>query len=179
MAEINYKSSGVFRLTRPEEKFPEPEPGEFAALEAAAAAFGYTLERSHPEDKLKYTIEDMLSRSEHRKLMATISVPEGRSYYDFEDLDFWGTIDLAQVKSVYELLPGFLRDLKELEGVSAEVDFELKDLAGATPTIRLRWDSAEEKLAWIEEAPEQIERITEAELYRRQSEQWAREHPDE
>jgi len=179
MAETRYERRGAILLTRPPKALPTPAPGELEAIEAAAARFGFMLKEFRIEGMLKHAIEDLLGQGEHRKLMAAISVPEGRSYYDFETLDFWDIPDLAKIKLVYEFLPGFLRELNELDGISAEVNLELKDLVAQAPTIRLDWDATKEELTWTETPAEQVERITEAELYRRQSEQWAREHPDE
>jgi len=160
MAGTLYESSGIFRLSW-ENGRSNPYAAELEALKTAAANVSFSLTRSwlrkELREQLKEAVEDMLGQGENRALVPLLTVPGVRGSLDFEELDFYGPVDLAQIEVAYEHLPGFLRDLKEIEGIDAQLTLELIDLAGEENSILLRWDGNAHGgvggLSWAERSP--------------------------
>jgi len=168
MTNASYEPSGIFQLTHPGESFPEVDPEHLDQLKKEALSLGYKLKRIHKRSKLKEYIEPILESAEHEELLQVINIQnDGQSYHELQNV-FFNSYSLSSraIEILEHLLPSFLRELKEKEGIDAEVDLKFADWAAKENTVHLYWVDGELERAVT--GPEPVERITEAELYRRQ-----------
>lgn len=168
MTSPNYEPQGSFQLTHPGESFPDVDGKQLERLKEEALSLGYELKRIHKRYKLWEYIEPILESEDHDELLRVLNIEnDGKSYRDFQNVFFNSySLSTEHIDILERRLPGFLRDLKEKEGIDAEVDLSFADRAAAANTIHLYW--VDGKLERAITGPEMPERITEAELHRRQ-----------
>jgi len=163
-----YEPSGLFQLTHPAESLPEVDQERLKELKAEALSLGYELKRIHRRYKLWEYIEPILESEAHDELLRVINIEnDGKSYRDFQNV-FFNSFSLVSesIDILKRRLPGFLRELKEKEGIDAELELKFADQAAKENTVHLYWVDGELERAIT--GPEAVERITEAELHRRQ-----------
>jgi len=168
MTSPSYEPEGFFQLTHPSESFPEVDGEHLDRLKKEALSLGYELKRIRKRSKLKEYIEPILESKDYEELLQVLNIQnDGKSYHDVQNV-FFNSYSLRSedIDTIERLLPGFLRELKEKEGIDAEVDLSFADRAAAENTIHLYWVDGELERAIT--GPEPVELITEAELYRRQ-----------
>jgi len=130
----DYTPRGYLKLSRREEAFPTPEPGEWEDLHQLAFKLGYKVRRATVREDAE------IPMLKHSSTVIPLEFPaSNRGTEHSDEMSFrFPSVDLEDIDDLERGLPDFFQELQEL-GIEAEMDFDFIPVTDGQGQISLVW----------------------------------------